>query len=104
MSAFGPTSLFSPVNPKAAIPYYQAWPQYSVHDLYLNFHSVPLSSPGSEFLKFQHYLMARAPIAYYNNANVFSLFLARSRRRRQLLVWRKHPLRFPVEWKHACDF
>ncbi len=66
-----PDQSLSPVNPKAAIPYYQAWPQYSVHDLYLNFHSVPLSSPSSEFLKFQHYLMARAPIAYYNNANIF---------------------------------
>ncbi|HZZ14849.1 MAG TPA: hypothetical protein VFE08_02690, partial [Candidatus Sulfotelmatobacter sp.] len=66
-----PDQSLSPVNSKAAIPYYQAWPQYSVHDLYLNFHSAPLTSPGSEFLKFQHYLMARAPIAYYNNANVF---------------------------------
>jgi hypothetical protein len=66
-----PDQSLSPVNPKAAIPYYQAWPQYSVHDLYLNFHTAPLSLRGTEFLKFQHYLMARAPIAHYNNANVF---------------------------------
>ena len=66
-----PDQSLSPVNPKAAIPYYQAWPQYSVHDLFVNFHSAPLSSAGTEFLKFQHYLMARAPISYYNDADVF---------------------------------
>ena len=66
-----PDQSLSPINPRAAIPYYQAWPQYSVHDLYVNFHAAQLSSPGAEFLKFQHYLMARAPIAYYNSANVF---------------------------------
>lgn len=66
-----PDQSLSPVNPSAAIPYYQAWPQYSIHDLYFNFHATALSSPSSEFLKFQHYLMARAPITQYNNANVF---------------------------------
>jgi len=66
-----PDQALSPVNPGAGIPYYQAWPQYSIHDLYLNFHAAPLSSPSSEFLKFQHYLMARAPIEQYNGANVF---------------------------------
>ena len=66
-----PDQTLSPANSAAAIPYYQAWPQYSIHDLYLNFHAQALSSPGSEFLKFQHYLMARAPISQYNNANVF---------------------------------
>jgi len=52
-------------------PYYQAWPQSSTHDLYLNFHSQPLSNPDAEFLKFQHYLVARAPMNSYNAANVF---------------------------------
>ncbi len=66
-----PDQTLSPVNPSAAIPYYQGWPQYSIHDLYVNFHSTALSSPGNEFLKFQHYLMARAPITQYNNAGVF---------------------------------
>ena len=66
-----PDQSLSPISPRAAIPYYQAWPQYSVHDLYVNFHSSQLSSPGTEFLKFQHPLIARAPIAYYNDANVF---------------------------------
>jgi hypothetical protein len=71
-----PDQTLSPVNPSAAIPYYQAWPQYSIHDLYINFHSTRLSSPGNEFLRFQHYLLAHAPIAQYNNANVFFYPLA----------------------------
>jgi hypothetical protein len=66
-----PDQKLSPVNPSVAIPYYQAWPQYSIHDIYVNFHASALSSPGNEFLKFQHYLMARAPITQYNTANVF---------------------------------
>ncbi len=52
-------------------PYYQAWPQWSTHDLYLNFHASPLSSPSDEFLKYQHYLVARAAITQYNNTGVF---------------------------------
>jgi hypothetical protein len=52
-------------------PYYQAWPQWSSHDLYLNFHSAALSSPANEFLKFQHYLVGRAPIGHYNSSKVF---------------------------------
>ena len=49
-------------------PYYQAWPAYSVHDVYFNFHSSALASPQNSFLAFQSYLLARAPIAQYNNA------------------------------------
>lgn len=52
-------------------PYYQAWPQWSVHDLYLNFHAAALASPANEFLKLQHYLVARASIAHYNSTKVF---------------------------------
>lgn len=52
-------------------PYYQAWPQHSIHDLYLNFHSAAVASPANEFLKFQHYLLARAPFTYYNTTAVF---------------------------------
>jgi hypothetical protein len=66
-----PDQTLSPANPGAAIPYYQAWPQYSIHDLYINFHADALVSPAEEFLKFQHYLMARAPAAYYNDTQVF---------------------------------
>jgi hypothetical protein len=54
-----------------SIPYYQAWPQWSTHDLYFNFHDAALSSPGNEFLKFQHYLLGRASRAHYNTAGVF---------------------------------
>ncbi|MEO5741995.1 MAG: hypothetical protein ABIS29_15515, partial [Vicinamibacterales bacterium] len=52
-------------------PYYQAWPQWSTHDLYFNFHSAALSSPSSEFLKVQHPLLARAALSHYNTTAVF---------------------------------
>lgn len=52
-------------------PYYQPWPQWSIHDLYLNFHAAPLASASADFLRFQHYLVARAPYSHYNDAGVF---------------------------------
>lgn len=52
-------------------PYYQVWPQWSIHDLYLNFHAAPLASPADEFLKFQHYLLGRAVYTHYNSTAVF---------------------------------
>ncbi len=52
-------------------PYYQAWPQYSTQDLWLDFHSETLRSPEQEFSKLQHFLIARAPRAYYNDSGVF---------------------------------
>lgn len=52
-------------------PFYQSWPQWSIHDLFLNFHAAPLASPSADFLRFQHYLVARAPRTHYNNAKVF---------------------------------
>jgi len=52
-------------------PYYQAWPAYSIHDLYFNFHNTAPASAANDFLAFQHYLLARAPVAQYNNAGVF---------------------------------
>lgn len=54
-----------------SIPYYQAWPQYSWHTLFLNFHATALASPANDFLKFQQYLVGRAGVADYNNASVF---------------------------------
>lgn len=52
-------------------PYYQAWPQWSIHDLYLNFYATAPTSPGEDFLRFQHYLVGRAPFTHYNNSKVF---------------------------------
>jgi Big-like domain-containing protein/exo-rhamnogalacturonan lyase-like protein len=52
-----------------SIPYYQAWPQHSIHDVYLNFHNGALGSSQSEFLKQQFYLVARASVDYYNSTN-----------------------------------
>lgn len=80
LSAYGPKSLeFNSGTDvrvgiwarENSIPYYQAWPQYAVHDLYLNFHATALASPQNDFLKFQHYLVAYASAAQYNTAAVF---------------------------------
>lgn len=46
--------------------YYQGWPQYSMHTLYFNFHADKLSDPSGDFGRFQYPLIARAPVAYYN--------------------------------------
>jgi hypothetical protein len=51
--------------------YYQAWPQYSIHTLYFDFHTAAISDPEAEFARFQHPLLARAPLSYYNDAKVF---------------------------------
>lgn len=53
--------------------YYQAWPQYSTHDVLLSFHTSALASNSNEFLKFQHKLLARAALDHYNTADVFPL-------------------------------
>jgi|GEM_PF-2298707 len=50
-------------------PYYQAWPQHSIHDVYLNFHNTALASPQNEFLKQQFSLVGRAAVDYYNSTN-----------------------------------
>jgi hypothetical protein len=52
-----------------ASPYYQAWPQHSIHDVYLNFHNTALGSAQNEFLKQQFYLVGRANVDYYNTTN-----------------------------------
>ncbi len=52
-------------------PIYQAWPAWSIHDLFLNFHPSAPASLSNEFLKFQHYLVARPSVGYVNATNVF---------------------------------
>ena len=56
-------------------PYFQSWPQYSIHTLFLNFHSSALSDPSVDFLKFQYPLIARAPRDQYNTSGVFPFAL-----------------------------
>jgi hypothetical protein len=46
--------------------YYQAWPQYSMHMIYVDFHARALPNATCEFEKSQHPLIARAPASYYN--------------------------------------
>ena len=66
-------------------PYYQAWPQWSTHDVYLNFHNTALASPANEFLKFQHYLVGRAsPGRIQRRQGVPVSLDGRSRRRRDV--------------------
>jgi hypothetical protein len=52
-------------------PYYIPYPQYSINDVYLNFHVGAPASLASEFLKQQHYLVASAATSWYNTTNAF---------------------------------
>jgi Big-like domain-containing protein/exo-rhamnogalacturonan lyase-like protein/centrosomal CEP192-like protein len=55
--------------------YIQSWPQYSVHTLYLNFHSSALSNASAEFPAFQYNLIARAPGTQYSTSGVLPFAL-----------------------------
>ena len=54
-------------------PYYMAWPQWDIQpDVYLNFHTGNPSSLANDYLKLQHYLVARATdFEYYNTVGMF---------------------------------
>jgi hypothetical protein len=68
----GGSALVMGIWPKQNPHFYnQAWPQYSITDFYLQFHSTALSSPGNSFLNLQYNLVARAGWASYNSAGVF---------------------------------
>ena len=54
-----------------SIPYYQSWPSYSIHDIYLDFHDKTVAAPVDEFRRFQHSLIARASRDHYNQSKVF---------------------------------
>jgi hypothetical protein len=47
------------------------WPNYSVNQVYMNFHATAPASPSDEFVEWQHYLIGRASMADYNGAQVF---------------------------------
>ena len=53
--------------------YYQSWPQYSIHDTFLIFHTSALgtTAESANFKKLQYPLIARAARTYYNSAGVF---------------------------------
>jgi hypothetical protein len=51
--------------------YYQAWPQYSIHTIYINFHADALADPVKEFERSQYPLIARAPFSHYNETKAF---------------------------------
>lgn len=49
------------------ISHWQAYPQYSISELFFNFHDTHLSSPGQDFKRFQNFLIGRvASPEYYN--------------------------------------
>src|SRR5262249_55944522 len=52
-------------------PIYQAWPAWSINDLFLEFHTTTPASLSSEFLRMQHYLVARPALSYLNSTSVF---------------------------------
>jgi hypothetical protein len=49
--------------------YFQSWPQYSIHELFLDFHSEALKDAEREFDTFQYPLIARAPPEYYDETH-----------------------------------
>jgi hypothetical protein len=55
----------------ANAPYYIPYPQYSINDVYLNFHTTAPASLANDFLQQQHYLLAQAPVSWYNASGVF---------------------------------
>ncbi len=50
---------------------YQAWPAWTINDVFFEFHTAAPASASDEFLKFQHYLLMRAPVDWYNQSGVF---------------------------------
>lgn len=63
---------YSSASPNSAprVAYAMGWPQYSLHDLYFNFHA-GRESPAvaqNKFLYFQHYLLARPQSGTYYNS------------------------------------
>jgi hypothetical protein len=51
--------------------YVSPWPQYTIHDLYYNFHKGALASRDGEFQKMQYPLLARTTLPILNASGVF---------------------------------
>ena len=74
----GGATLFYGINPSevsgpsgAPAPYYLAWPQHQIRDVYFWPHASALGSPQNSFLGLQYPLIAHADDSAYNNAGVF---------------------------------
>ena len=50
---------------------YEPWPQWYVQTQFIEFHAAAPASLRNEFLKWQHNLLAAAPVSYYNSTGVF---------------------------------
>lgn len=61
----------SPSTTTANAPYYQAWPQHSIHNVFLEFNTAQPTSAQNDFLRFQYSLAARADYSWYNTSAVF---------------------------------
>jgi len=91
-------------------PYYQAWPQYSTHDLFLNFHSASLSSPEDEFLKFNtiwwgaHPLRSTTRLVYFPiNSSVVPLKTPFTPRRKRMLIQIQFRRRQPAAFRTSAQ-
>jgi hypothetical protein len=60
--------LFSGKNSKNI---YMPWPHWKVFETFLNFHASSPASLSNDYLKFQHFLVARPAIDYINTTAVF---------------------------------
>jgi hypothetical protein len=57
---------------KNSSPLYMPWPGWQIRECWLNFHTSAPASLANDFLKYQHYLLARpSTISYINSTNVF---------------------------------
>lgn len=52
-------------------PYYQAWPQWSIHNGWLEFHTTALASAANDHLMLEYPLLAHADLTWYNATGVF---------------------------------
>jgi len=60
-----------PATTTANAPYYAPWPQWSIQNGWLEFHTAAPSSPANDHLMLQYPLLARASTSWYNSAAVF---------------------------------
>ncbi len=60
-----------PSTTTANAPYYAAWPQWSIHNGWLDFHDAALATPQNNHLKLEYPLLGRADVSWYNSAGVF---------------------------------
>jgi len=61
----------SPSTTTPNAPYYQPWPQWSIQNGWLEFHTTAPANLANDHLMLQYPLLARAAVSWYNTAAVF---------------------------------